>query len=88
MAPLRNNFTFRFCLAASFAAPLLRLTCTRGFIVYLWGSSGVGKTACLWAALSVWGDPEKLIASFNGTRVGFERLATFFNDMPLGIDRR
>ncbi|MCC5910044.1 MAG: DUF927 domain-containing protein [Clostridiaceae bacterium] len=88
MKPLRQNTIFRFILASSFAAPLLKLLNHRIFFVHNWGDSRGGKTAALKAALSVWGNPEELMTSFNATNVGLERLASFFNDLPLGIDER
>lgn len=88
IAPFRNNYIFRFILASAFAAPLLKLLNHRIFLVHNWGDSRSGKTAALKAALSVWGDAEGLMVNFNATRVGLERLAGFFNDLPLGIDER
>lgn len=88
MAPHRDRDKFRFILAASFAAPLLRIIKQRIFFVYNWGGSKGGKTAALKAALSAWGDPERLMVSFNATQVGLERTASFFCDLPLGIDER
>ena len=88
MAPHRQRHKFRFILAASFAAPLLRITKQRIFFVYNWGGSKGGKTAALKASLSAWGDPERLMASFNATQVGLERMAAFYCDLPLGIDER
>ena len=78
----------RFIIAASFAAPLMKLLNHRIFIVHIWGDTRSGKTAALKAALSVWGNPEVLMANFNSTRVGLERMASFYNDLPLGIDER
>ena len=88
MAPHRARKKFRFILAASFAAPLLRIVKQRIFFVYNWGGSKGGKTAALKAALSAWGDPERLMVSFNATQVGLERTAAFYCDLPLGIDER
>jgi hypothetical protein len=88
MEPVRKQPIARFMLAASFAAPLLKLVGQRVFIIHSWGSTRGGKTAALKAALSVWGCPEDLIASFNATKVGLERLAAFYCDLPLGIDER
>lgn len=88
MKDFRHNTIFRFILASSFAAPLLKLLNHRIFFVHNWGDSRSGKTAALKAALTVWGDPEELMTSFNATNVGLERLACFFNDLPLGIDER
>lgn len=84
----RERDKFRFILAASFAAPLLRIIRQRIFFVYNWGGSKGGKTAALKAALSAWGDPERLMVNFNATQVGLERTASFFCDLPLGIDER
>lgn len=60
----------------------------RIFFVYNWGGSKGGKTAALKAALSAWGDPERLMVNFNATQVGLERTAAFYCDLPLGIDER
>lgn len=88
MAPHRSRDKFRFILAASFAAPLLRIIKQRIFFVYNWGGSKGGKTAALKAALSAWGDPERLMVNFNATQVGLERTAAFCCDLPMGIDER
>lgn len=85
----RGKNKFRFLLATSFSTPLLNmLNNTRIFMVYNWGDSKGGKTAGLKAALSVWGEPEKLMANFNSTKVALERMAGFYNDLPLGLDER
>jgi uncharacterized protein (DUF927 family) len=84
----RKSPLVRMLMAASFAAPMLRLVGHRVFLVHIWGPSRGGKTAALKAALSVWGEPETIMASFNSTRVGLERLAGFYSDLPLGVDER
>lgn len=88
MGKHRERDRFRFLLAASFAAPLLEPLGLRGFFAYTWGDSSTGKTAGLKAALSVWGDPDGLMVSFNITKVALERLTTLFCDLPIGIDER
>lgn len=88
MRPHRGRNKFRFILAASFTAPLLRIIRQRIFFVYNWGGSKGGKTAALKAALSAWGDPERLMVNFNATQVALERMAGFYCDLPLGIDER
>lgn len=88
MKPNRERDKFRFILASAFTAPLLRILSQRIFFVYNWGGSKGGKTAALKAALSAWGDPERLMVNFNATQVALERMAGFFNDLPLGIDER
>lgn len=88
MRPHRERDKFRFIIAASFAPPLLRIVQQRNMLVYNWGGSKGGKTAALKAALSAWGDPERLMVNFNATQVALERMAGFFCDLPLGIDER
>src|SRR5690606_10019608 len=84
----RRHPMVRFALACGFAAPLLRLVGPRTLIVLLWGPSRGGKTAAGWLATSVWGDPEKLTASFYATRVGMERMAALYSDLPMLVDER
>ncbi|MBS3969647.1 MAG: DUF927 domain-containing protein [Clostridia bacterium] len=86
--PLLKFPIARFMLAASFAAPMLKLFNQRVYFIHNWGPSRGGKTAALKAALSVWGEPEVIMANFNSTRVGLERLAAFYSDLPLGVDER
>lgn len=78
----------RFMLAASFAAPLVSIVGHRVFMVHVYGPSRAGKTAGLVGALSVWGYSDGLMTSFNSTKVGLERMASFFSDLPMGIDER
>ena len=78
----------RFMLAASFAAPMLKVFNQRVYFIHNWGPSRGGKTAALKVALSVWGEPEVIMANFNSTKVGLERLAAFYSDLPLGVDER
>jgi uncharacterized protein (DUF927 family) len=87
--PVRENHPIaRFMMSASFAAPLLKLVNQRVFVIHAWGASRGGKTAAAKAALSVWGDPDVLMANFNATKVGLERLAAFYSDLPLVIDEK
>ena len=88
MSPHRDRDKFRFILASAFAAPLLRILSQRIFLVYNWGGSRGGKTAALKAALSAWGEPDRLMVNFNATQVALERMAAFYNDLPMGIDER
>lgn len=75
-------------VAASFASPLLSIVGHRNFITHVWGASKGGKTAAMKAALSVWGEPEKIMATFNTTMVGLERMCGFLCNLPLGVDER
>ena len=85
-AALRQSLFARGQLAASFASPLLELLKMRVIIIHIWHSTRSGKTAGLKFALSVWGDPLKLMGNFNSTNVGLERRAGTLKHLPLGLD--
>ena len=87
-AERKLNYSFRFLMAASFASPLVSLLRYRVFFVHMWGDSKSGKTASLKAALSVWGNPEPLMRTFNSTAVGLEHMCGVLRHMPFGIDER
>ena len=78
----------RFILAAGFSTPLLKLLSQRNFIIHNHGNSQDGKTATLWLAMSIWGDPNAIISSFDNTTTSLERRASLFSDLPLGINER
>ena len=82
----RKNPFARFILSASFASPLLKLLDSRVFFIHIWHDSQSGKTAAMKFALSVWGDPTKLMGSFNATSVGLERMAGMLKHIPFAID--
>lgn len=86
--PVRKFTIPRFLIAASFASPLLHILNHRNFIIHAWGQSRGGKTASMKAALSVWGDPESIMVTFNTTLVGLERTCEFLSALPLGVDER
>lgn len=88
MKYLRQTPIARFLLSASFAAPLLKILGQRNFILHNWGSSQDGKTATLWAAMSVWGNPDQLIGTFDTTPTAIERKAALHSDLPLAINER
>ena len=84
----RKNTLFRFILSCAFCGPLLKLLNQRIFIVFNYGSSRAGKSAGMFSAMSVWGNPDELKTSFNGTSVGIERIAQFQNDVILWLDEK
>ena len=85
-ALLKNNPFGRFILAASFSSPILEILNHRVFFVHIWHDSKSGKTAAIKMAISVWGNPNKLMGSFNATSVGLERMAGILNHIPFAID--
>lgn len=88
VAPLRKHPVGRFILAAGFASPLMELIGQRVFVIHTWGPSRGGKTAAMKAALSIWGNPDGIMTSFNATKVALEKVASLYCDLPLGIDER
>ncbi len=85
---VRQRPVARFILSASFAAPLLRILSQRIFFIHNWGNSQDGKTAALYVALSVWGDPDELRTSFDSTKTGIEKKLSLCNDLPMGLNER
>lgn len=85
----KNHKFFRIILASELASPLLKLTGTLGAITHLWGATGTGKTVALMCGASVWGMPandDGIIVTFNSTKVGFEILCDYLQNIPLNID--
>lgn len=78
----------RIALAASFAAPLVKILGGLPFFVHLWGTSGCGKTVGLMLAASVWANPTvgQYIKTFAGTKVSQEIYASFCGNVPILLD--
>ncbi len=78
----------RVMLAGGFTAPLLRPLGSRTFGIFVFGTSGYGKSAAMRFAVSIWGDPNKMAATFNSTNNSYARLAAYCNDLPMLIDEK
>lgn len=77
----------RVAIAASFASPLLSILHVQPFFVHFnSGQSGTGKTVIIMASSSVWGNPDRYIQTFNGTKASMEYTAGFLNHLPLCMD--
>jgi|Deesub1362A_J573_1020465.scaffolds.fasta_scaffold02465_2 uncharacterized protein (DUF927 family) len=85
-APLLSYKRARFKVYASCTAPLLRLLGVQSFIVDDYGETSTGKTTTCELAMSIWGNPRRLEMSANATKVGIERLASAFCDLPIFLD--
>lgn len=85
---LRKNEVVHFMIASSFASVLIEKLHINPFMVHLWGKSGSGKTVTLIVCMSIWGNPAigHLVKNLNSTGVGFERLSTFFHNIPFACD--
>lgn len=79
----------RMFLYAALAAPIFHMTGHKGVLMTASGESGRGKTTCLKACASIWGDPEHLI--LNGNKDGattnalYEHLGTY-HSLPFLLD--
>lgn len=80
----------KIALAASFAAPLIKIIGGLCFCVHIWGSTGTGKTVSLLQSASVWGDPGegRFMRSLSGTSVGLESTAAFMGSLPLCLNEQ
>ncbi|MBP6774422.1 MAG: DUF927 domain-containing protein [Gemmatimonadaceae bacterium] len=72
--------------AASLAAAILHPIGLRGFALHLWGDSRGGKTAALKIAMSLWGDPIRLMGSWSATENAIEAHAATLCDLPTALD--
>lgn len=79
----------RMFVYAALAAPIFHMTGHKGVLMTASGESGRGKTTCLKACASIWGDPEDLV--LNGNKDGsttnalYEHLGTY-NSLPFLLD--
>jgi len=85
---IRENPFSRFLIAASFASPLLEKLNHRVFLVNIWHDTKSGKTAVIKLATAVWGNPVKIMGSFNATAVGMERRADTLRHIVFALDER
>lgn len=69
-------------------ASLMRKWCpeSENLVVHLYGDSSGGKTTCLRAAASIFGDPSTLIDTWRATENGLEGRHVARNDLPVFLD--
>ena len=82
------NYINKIVLAASFAAPLIKLLGINNFFLHLWADTETAKTVSIICAASVWANPRigKYISTFNSTNVGKEKIAEIANSIPVFFD--
>lgn len=83
--PALHSTRLMFGLCAAMAAPLLPIVGIPSTIFHFFGKRGKGKTSILRAAISVFGDEERLL-TWNATDNGLEGLAQVHNNQPLILD--
>ncbi|WP_373700075.1 DUF927 domain-containing protein [Neisseria dentiae] len=81
-----GNSRLSLAIGAALSAPLLYLLGMESGGFHLFGDSRDGKSTAARAALSVWGSPAELMASWTGTSHGFNNLANSRNDGFLVLD--
>lgn len=82
----KKMFWVRYALGLTLAAPLVRLCNSRNWQGVLIAPSGSSKSAVAKLAVSIFGNPDKLHTTFNGTLKSLDELATRLNDLPCWID--
>lgn len=85
---IRKSVEVRLIMAASFSSILNEKLGKSCFVTHIWGGSGSGKTVALYAATSIWANPEKghYIAKLNNTSNFVSRLAAFLYNLPVVLD--
>lgn len=74
-------------VACSLAGAVLELTGARdGIGLHLHTETSSGKSTCADVAASIWGNPAKLMQSWDGTGIGLTNSAEFANSMMLYLD--
>lgn len=86
MKPILKYPKARFKFYACVSAPLLRLLGQQSFILDNYFESTAAKTTTSDAAMSMIGNPTDLKKSANSTKVGAERVAEQFSDLPVNLD--
>lgn len=76
---------------ASFVPPLLELLSCPNFVVDMWTRTSMGKTTCLRAAGSVWGNPnennpDSVVHKWSASQVFVERASAVISGLPLILD--
>ena len=84
---LRGFEPHALCALAGFGSPLMPLLKVHGALLNAYSQkSGTGKTTAQQAALSIWGDPEKLMLNKDDTKLAkFHRMGVHQN-LPVVVD--
>lgn len=82
----QGNSRLVFAVSMAFAAPLFEIAGQEPGGIHFIGASSTGKTVALRVAASVYGNPERLIRSWNSTANGIEGMAARSTDALLIMD--
>ena len=78
----------RLIVAACISPPLLKILGERNFLLYLQGSTGIGKTTAMKLGGSAVGNVDKIMRSFDATKNGLLGAAADVNDYPFLVDEK
>lgn len=81
-----GNSRLTACLAAAFVGPVMDLVDAEGGGLHLRGDTSGGKTTCLKAAASVYGDPGAWVQRWRNTANALESVATLHSETLLPLD--
>lgn len=75
-----------FTILAGFASPLLKLVDWQSAVLSLAGATGTGKSTAMWGALSIYGEPHRMMVTATATAnaVGLQMAA--HANVPYGVD--
>lgn len=77
----------QFVACAGFGSALVQFTAVHGSLIHLWSKdSGFGKTHALYAAMSPWGDPARMMLKHNDTYVSKMNRAEIYKSVPVCMD--
>lgn len=82
----KSNAVFNILFATALAAPATSMLNLRNFQIVIWCDTGKGKTALAKKVMSIYGNPEELKNTFNGTTLSIIELRKKYNFFPLYID--
>lgn len=85
---LSKSPILRLVLDCSISSVLLDLLNLQIYFMHVWGETETGKSVAMHVAMSVWGDPQILVRSWNSTPVALEKTAGFLHNLPLALDER
>lgn len=83
---LKGNHSMMLGVACSLSAPLIGLIGAESFGVHLFGKSSAGKTTIANIASSIYGEPDLIRLSWNGTSLGLINEAAARNDGFIPLD--
>lgn len=83
---IEENAVLAFMMYGAVTAPLLCILDYQNILIDNSGPTTEGKTTGMQVSISVFGDPQQLISTWNNTQVYVERTAQMLNGLPFILD--